>query len=85
MNQLSHCTSHAADETQKESVSTDCTDSPSAKDDDGSVANVVGVGEQIVSTPPLERIQFEHGMDSATSSDECETEEEMRSLPPNQV
>ena len=36
-------------------------------------------------TPPLARCQVEHNADSATSSDECETEEEMRSLPPNQV
>ena len=36
-------------------------------------------------TPPLARVQTDHGADSTTSSDECETEEEMRSLPPNQV
>ena len=36
-------------------------------------------------TPPLRRLYDSRGTDSATSSDECETEEEMRSLPPNQV
>jgi len=36
-------------------------------------------------TPPLARVQTDLGADSTTSSDECETEEEMRSLPPNQL
>eukprot|EP00795_Rhopilema_esculentum_P007081 gene7081-12721_t len=36
-------------------------------------------------TPHLRRLYDSRGTDSATSSDECETEEEMRSLPPNQL
>lgn len=33
----------------------------------------------------IARVRSEREADSGTSSDECETEEEMRSLPPNQV
>lgn len=81
--------SHVVDGTPKGGGSTDDdSGSPSPSQDTG--VEVMGLESgglegKVPHTPPLVRCQMEHGTDSATSSDECETEEEMRSLPPNQV
>ena len=75
--------SHETDGMQKESVALDDCEAQSQKEAPSPKSD--SSDDRAPYTPPLARCQIEHGIDSATSSDECETEEEMRSLPPNQV
>ena len=80
--------SASVDETDgapKESVNSGDDESPCRKETSSPKQGSDSSEEKSPHTSPLARCQGEHGADSATSSDEFETEEEMRSLPPNQV
>ena len=77
--------SKETDNKQKEAMEVDSCDTQNRRDPSSPNQGSESNEDKAQYTPSLAaRCQIEQSADS-TSSDECETEEEMRSLPPNQV